>query len=222
MLFAGAPEAALSALALASEPFRAGAGQILFHRGDPCDQLYLLAKGRIKLTLLSAQGRELVLRHVEDGDFMGEMAFFDGSQRSAMAVATSDCSGVVLTRAAYAGIAANLRVDLNGAALVFLCQRLRETTDRLEGIALFELPAQLARFLLSSLTQLHGADLPPDPALRLAMTQGDLAAMLGASRPKVNRALQELEASGAIRREGPIIRCDTRMLQALASGDPEP
>jgi len=217
-LFAGAPPSALAALADASTPFRASAGQFLFQRGDPGDTIYLLAKGRIKLALLSAQGRELVLRHAEAGDFLGEIAFFDRSLRSTMAVALCDCQGLLLTRDAYLKIAPDQRSDLNAAVITYLCQRLRETTDQLESISLFELPGRLARFILFRLVQLNGPDLPPDPALDLGMTQGELAAILGASRPKVNRALQELEAGGAIRREGQVLYCDSLALQAAAAG----
>jgi CRP/FNR family transcriptional regulator, cyclic AMP receptor protein len=206
-LFEGASDAALTLLAEASRPVHFDKGQVLFQRGDPGDWVLVLASGRVKLALLSAQGRELVLRHAEGGDILGEMAFLDGSSRSAMAVAMEKGEGVQLTRTAYDRLPAEERDQLNAAAIRYLCLRLRETTDQLETIALYDLNRRLARFLLLTLQQLHGEDLPPEPRLALAMTQGELAAILGASRPKVNRALQELEASGAVRKEGATLVC---------------
>lgn len=220
-LFEGAPDTAFEALAAASLPFRFTAGQILFQRGDTGDGVFVLASGRIKLALLSAQGRELVLRHAEGGDFLGELAFLDGSQRSAMAVAVTQGDGVFLTRQAFDRIAPDLRDTLISAALSYLCRRLRETTDQLESIALYDLPGRLARFFLLTLQQLHGEDLPPDPRLRLALTQGELASILGASRPKVNRALTELELAGGIRRDGTALICNPLRLIALSQASGE-
>jgi len=216
-LFEGASAEAVAAIAQLSRPVRFSAGQILFDRGDQGDQVYALGSGRIKLALLTAQGRELVLRHAEAGDFLGELAFLDGTPRSAMAVAVTAGDGVVLDRRAFDQIAPNLRDSLLSAALRYVCLRLRETTDQLESIALYGLSGRLARFFLLTLRQLHGDDLPPSPRLRLSLTQGELAAVLGASRPKVNRALQELEDAGAItRHEGGTLTCEPEVLLSLA------
>lgn len=216
-LFEGASPEAIAAIAQLSRPVRFSAGQILFDRGDAGDQVFALGSGRIKLALLTAQGRELVLRHAEAGDFLGELAFLDGTPRSAMAVAVTAGEGVVLDRRALEQIAPALRNSLLSAAVRYICQRLRETTDHLESIALYGLSGRLARFFLLTLRQLHGDDLPPNPRLRLSLTQGELAAVLGASRPKVNRALQELEEAGALAREdNGIFLCQPKVLLALA------
>lgn len=216
-LFEGASGDAIAAIAQRSRPVRFGAGQILFERGDAGDQVFALRSGRIKLALLTAQGRELVLRHAEAGDFLGELAFLDGTPRSATAVAVTAGEGVVLDRRSFDQIAPDLRDSLLSAALRYVCQRLRETTDQLESIALYGLSGRLARFFLLTLRQLHGADFPPSPRLRLSLTQGELAAILGASRPKVNRALQELEEAGALAREdNGIFLCQPERLLALA------
>ena len=54
--------------------------------------------------------------------------------------------------------------------------------------------------------------------LTLGLSQGELAAILGASRPKVSLALQALAGAGALRREGEALVCDTAMLLRLAEG----
>ena len=53
-------------------------------------------------------------------------------------------------------------------------------------------------------------------SLDLGMSQGELALLIGASRPKVNIALSLLQELGAITREGPNLLCNTNMLQAIA------
>ncbi len=216
-LFEGAPTEALSEVARASRPVHFRAGQVIFDRGDTGSSVLALGTGRIKLSLLTAQGRELVLRHAEAGDFLGELAFLDGTPRSAAAVAVEKGEGLVLDRAAFDQIPGPLRDTLLAAALRYVCQRLRETTDQLETIALYGLSGRLARFFLLTLRQLHGDDIPEDPRLRLSLTQGEMAAILGASRPKVNRALLDLEEAGALKREdGGTFLCNPDLLSALA------
>ena len=98
---------------------------------------------------------------------------------------------------------------------------LRDTTEQLEGIALYNLEARVARLLLFTLRHFHGDELPPNPMLRLEINQSDIAAVLGASRPKVNRALQALRDSGAVRRDGNAMECDVAALQRLAEPEQE-
>jgi CRP/FNR family transcriptional regulator, cyclic AMP receptor protein len=213
-LFDGAGDAALQAIAAASTSAHWNAGEMIFHRGDVGDSVIGLATGRVKLSLVTRQGRELVLRHAEPGDFLGELAFLDPAPRSADATAMENTTGFILRRVDFDRLAD--RQLLVSKAAVYLCQRLRDTTDQLESIALYGLSSRLARFFLLTLRQINGDDLPPAPRLRLPLTQSELAAILGASRPKVNRAIAELELAGAIKRVGTILECDPDLLEAFA------
>ena len=191
------------------------AGALLFQRGDPGGYLVALASGRVRLAITTPQGRELTLRHAGPGDLLGEMALFDAEPRSADAVALVETAGHVLHRSAFRQIAQHDPALMDGAAR-WLSRRLRETTEQLEGIVLYNLDSRLARFLLATLRQIHGDDLPPHPALRLDISQSDLAAVLGASRPKVNQALQGLRDGRAITRDGTTLLCDVAALRQIA------
>ena len=68
---------ALTALTAIAIPRKWPAGTLLFSRGDPGDFLVALTEGRIKLSVGTAQGRELSLRHAEAGAVLGEMAVLD-------------------------------------------------------------------------------------------------------------------------------------------------
>ena len=217
-LFAGLDPAALEALAGLAQRRHWQAGETLFQRGDPGDWMLALAEGRVKLTLTTPSGRELTLRLAEAGDTLGEFALVDGEPRSADATALEPCSGWVLDRLRFA-VLAEAHPALGLSVARYFSRRLRATTEQLEGIALYQLEARLARFLLFTLRQLNGPDLPPEAALRLEISQSELAAVLGASRPKVNRALHSLQELGAIRREGEVWQLDLPALRAAA--DPE-
>lgn len=217
-VLSGLGEAGLALLAARARRRVWGAGEVIFQRGDPGDWLLVIAEGRVRLAIGTAGGRELVLRHAEAGDCLGELALFDGAPRSADATALGPVAGWTLARADWEDLCA-ADPALAQAALRWTCTRLRETTEQMESIALYGLAARAARFLLFTLRQLNGADLPPRATLRLDLSQSEIAGILGATRPKVNRALLSLEEDGAIRRSEGVLDCDVARLTALA--DPE-
>lgn len=218
LLFEGLEDAVLADLASVVQRASWRAGDVIFQRGDTGDWLVALTGGRVRLSLLTQGGRELTLRHAEAGDTLGELALFDRDPRSADATAVVATEGLLLHRRDYEALALR-HPALTLAMARYLSQRLRETTEQLESIALYPLEARVARFLLFTLRQLNGADLPETAVLRLEISQSELASVLGASRPKVNRALQALTASGALRRDGEGWVCDTGGLAALADPD---
>jgi CRP-like cAMP-binding protein len=208
-----APEAR-EACAAAFRPVRFGQGQTLFSRGDPGDQLLLVGEGRIRLAVTTEDGRELSVRHAAAGDLLGEIAMLDEGLRSADAVALVPSLVHVLRRSQFLTLLTRYP-ELGLGAIALLCRRLRETTDQLEGIALFPIEVRLARFLLVSLKGREAAPGKRVP-LDMAMSQGELAQLLGASRPKVNAALGALEAAGAVRRTSDRLFCDPTLLARAA------
>ena len=106
-------------------------GTILFHAGDLGDSMYLLESGRVRITVLDEDKREVVLAELAQGDFFGEMAIIDGKQRSATATVFEDARLSVLSREDF------LRFINNnpGVALEMLSatfQRLRHTDRMLQ------------------------------------------------------------------------------------------
>jgi CRP/FNR family transcriptional regulator, cyclic AMP receptor protein len=174
-----------------------------------------LTSGRVRLAVGTAQGKELVLRHAEAGDVFGELSLFDGAPRSANATALLNSEGFVLSKRDFDAVATR-EPALHIAVTHYLCRMLRDTTEQLEGLALYTLEARVARFLLFTLRQLHGDDLPPNPLLKLEINQSDIAAVLGASRPKVNRALQSLRDSGVLQKSGAALECNVALLLQIA------
>ncbi|MDP3407560.1 Crp/Fnr family transcriptional regulator [Bosea sp. (in: a-proteobacteria)] len=207
------PEALLACAAEFREQ-RFDQGQMLFARGDAGDRLILVAEGRVRLAVTTEDGRELSVRHAVGGELLGEIAVLDGGARSADAVALTAVLAYSLRRAPFEQLVARYPA-LSAGIIAFLCRRLRQTTDQLEGIALYSIEVRLARFLLVGL-----AGRKPAPGKRvpldMAFSQGELAQLLGASRPKVNAALGSLEQAGAIHRTADRIFCDPDLLAKLA------
>ena len=129
---------------------------------------------------------------------------------TAVTVFALDRNAFRTLRQTHAGIAAGV--------ISFLCRRLRETSSQLEAIALHPLEVRLARFLVFALGDRNA---PPGKRvpLDLGFSQGELAQLLGATRPKVNIALGVLESAGAINRTLDRLFCDPVKLAEIARQD---
>jgi CRP-like cAMP-binding protein len=177
--------------------------------------MYLVLEGRIRISILSSDGRELSFDHAGPGDVFGEIAALDGGNRTAGATAISQVEAMVLAHQVLQElIQGNPKVST--AAIRFLCQRLRETNQTLEAIALHRIEVRLARLMLSALSQQVPAATGDRVPLDLGISQGELALLIGASRPKVNIALTALEDMGAIARAGSTWLCNTAVLEDIA------
>jgi CRP/FNR family cyclic AMP-dependent transcriptional regulator len=197
---------------------RWAAHTVIFQRGEEGNYMILLTKGRVKISVYTTHGKELSLRHFEPGSLIGEMSVLDGAPRSADAAAAVASEGYVIGRKEFRAFMAR-NSEAADAVVNFLCKRLRETNQQLETIALYNLDARVARFLLAALRQVHGDELPDEARLQLALSQVEFGAILGASRPRINRAILELEEAGAIKRQGSIIDCNIPRLLRFADPD---
>lgn len=214
-LLSDLPAGALAALAERMHSSHWPAGTVLFQRGDPGDDLIAITAGRIRIALTTPQGRQVILRQLEAGDILGEIAIIDGCPRSAEATAVTDATGLVLPRAHFLDVARRMPAIYETFAR-YCCQLLRNTNFQIESIALYDLQARLARFLLFSLAQQSGDAPAATASLQLKLNQTDLSAILGASRSKVNQALQALLAEGAVLRSGDALICDLARLRKLS------
>lgn len=191
-------------------------GAFLFHRGDIGGHMFALTAGRVRLSLGSVQGRELVLRHAVSGDILGELALMDGEPRSADARVLEPAQAIVIPRAGFLAVAGDIP-DVGLALARYLSGLIRNTNYQMESIAIYDLKMRAVRFFLLALQQIHGSNLPDHAALRTGLNQGDLSAILGASRPKVNRVLQDLVSMGALVRDGTQWLCIVPKLRGIAA-----
>lgn len=216
-LFGGLAEGDLKAVAQAMRPADFTASQVIFQRGDPGKELYLVLNGRVRLSVLSADGRELSFAHATAGQVFGEMATLDGGERSADATAVNKVSAMSLSQGVLMRLIES-HPAVSRAVISFLCSRIRETDQQLEAIALHPIEVRLARLFLSAAKMQPGK--PGVSGSRvlvpLGMSQSDLGLLIGASRPKVNGALSLLEAQGAITKADKGFLCDIDVLQDVA------
>ncbi len=217
-LFGSLEEADRHAVAEEMREVGFDASQVIFARGDAGREIFLVVKGRVRLSVLTAEGRELSFAHAEPGAIFGEIAMLDGGPRSADATAVNKVTALSLSKPAFKRLVDTLPV-VGEAAIRFLCSRVREADQQLEAIALYPIEGRLARFFLAAARQKSPGSEEGRVTIELPMSQSELALLIGASRPKVNTALSLLESSGALERSGNKIVCDIEVLQMHARQD---
>ncbi|MEO0797711.1 MAG: Crp/Fnr family transcriptional regulator [Pseudomonadota bacterium] len=217
-LFSGLDEAGCALVASYVRRASFKSGQTIFGRGDAGRDLYLVVKGRVKASVLTAEGRELAFAHIDAGSIFGEIAMLDGGVRTADATALTAVEVLTLSQSASDAI---IRQSPEFATCIirFLCARLRETDLQFEGVALHRIEVRLARYLDTLCRQIAPDQDEGEVTIKVPVSQGELALLLGASRPKVNGALAELETGEAIRRSGSTIVCDIDNLRLIGEID---
>jgi CRP/FNR family transcriptional regulator, cyclic AMP receptor protein len=218
-LFRSLSEADRAAVAAQMREATYESGQLICGRGDAGEALYLVVEGRVRLSVLSAEGRVLSFGHAGRGDIFGEIAALDGQTRTADATALMRATIMVLARSSLKRLM-ETRPQLAQAAIDFLCRKLRRTSEQIEAIALHSTQVRLARFLLAAIAMKGQGEGNLRPVVvDLGMSQTELGMLLGASRSKVNEALATLERLGAARHTGRHLECNVVVLQDIAQGD---
>lgn len=189
-------------------------GQYLWYQGDDDARLAVVAEGLLKVVISSEQGDEVVLRTLGPGESLGELALLDGSPRSASAVAAEPTTVLMLSRATVLDQLSRHPSVLD-ALLRSLGGLVRQLTEQTGDLVFLDLGGRMAKLLLR-LADAHG-DGSGGVVVDLALSQSDLAAMVGATRPAVNRILQVMAARGLIALDGhTIVLCDLPGLRRRA------
>jgi CRP/FNR family cyclic AMP-dependent transcriptional regulator len=198
--FAKLDPAQLQTLARAASVREFAAGEMILHEGEPGDQFFVIARGEVKVFVDSPDGREVVLTHLQAGDFFGEMALLENETRSASVTALAASELVVLARddffAALAGDFA-----LTKRILQSLSARLRRSNEVIESLALQDVGGRLARYLVR-LADASGQQ-PVDGFYAVHRpTHQEIGNSIGATRETVTRMLKQFEDRKLIRIKG--------------------
>jgi CRP/FNR family transcriptional regulator, cyclic AMP receptor protein len=216
-LFQGLTPDTYADLARQARPVRFNAGEMIFGRGDKGDDVVIMLSGRVRLSVLSLEGRELSFSHAGPGDVFGEIAALDRGIRTADATAITAVEAVTLTHTVLTKLIAISPIFAQ-RVISSLCQKLRQADVQLETVALHAIEVRLARFLLGLIRQQYpAAENKHTLAIKLDMSQSEIALLIGASRPKVNSALTLLETDGAITRRGETLECVVARLKNIAA-----
>ena len=179
---------------------RFGPGQVIFHHGDPGGLLYIISRGKVKISHSTPDGQEALLAILGAGDFFGELALLDNSPRSATAESIEATETLTLHREDFRRYLSN-NPNFAMHVLQTMAKHIRRLNSQLSDIFFLDLPGRLARTLLR-LADEHGREIEEGTLIDLTLTQTDLAEMIGATRVSINKTLGRFRRAGWVKTRG--------------------
>ena len=199
-IFSGLAENELNFLSQRSVMRQYGSGEQIFGEGEPCQGLYVVETGRVKIYKTSAGGREQVLSIDGPGSSVAELPVFDGGNYPASASAVTDAVMVFVSRQDFQ----SLCLEYPAVALKVLRVvggRLRRLVGIIEELSFTTVKHRLAALLLNMAKE-SGQKSGKAIEFTLPATNQDLAAMIGTVRELVSRNLSRLQAEGIVSIDG--------------------
>ena len=164
--------------------------ELLFAEGEPCEGMYVVKSGAIKMFKMADNGREQVLVIERAGSTVGELPVFDGGNLPASAAALEDSSLLFLPKREFLSLCRQ-NSEVAFAVIRSLAWRFRYLTALVEELSLKEVSHRLARFLRDralgvGVRTRRGIEFP------LEETNQQIAAEIGTVRDLVSRNLRRL------------------------------
>lgn len=192
-------------------------GEVLFREGEPAVALYLVESGRIKLTQLTAEGQEVIMRYLAPADAFAAVALFDRSTYPVTAQATERTRVRAWSREVLPGLVRDHpRFEAN--LLRIVSSHTREALSRVRELASEPVAQRLARTLLRLGQQIGRAE-PGGSILVERISQQDLAEIAGTSVFTVSRTLAGWQERKIVETGRQQVRiCEPQSLAAIAEG----
>lgn len=189
--FQGLSEDSLQELSKDMHLRRYQRGEVIFWEGDACSGLHIIQHGSVKLFRLSPQGRQHIVRVLQEGDTCNEVPVFDGDSNPVNVEALEESSLWVLDAKAVQALMLK-DPEFMRKTVQNLARMMRHLVRMVSDMAFYQVTNRLARLI----AEIPAQDLSGESGMR--WTQDQLAARLGTVREVVARSLRELERSGAI------------------------
>lgn len=172
----------------------------IFLPGDPSLQVYLLKEGRVKISRVSEEGREVTLALLEPGEIFGELEALDDSPRDTLAEALDDTQLCVIQKERFVALIRR-KPELSFRLTKLIGFQMRRIQSRVEDLVFRDVPARLAHLLIQ-LSKDYGKGMPEGVSLQIKLTHQEMANLIGSIRETVSTVLGEWKKEGLIAVEG--------------------
>src|SRR4051812_15536867 len=209
-----APEK-LATLAETVELLEVRRRQVVYLPGDPGQSVYFVNGGRVKISKVTRDGKELTLAYRGPGEIFGELALIDGGPREEMAEAVENAIITELDRGEFEKLLQSQGMVGYRLTKVF-AQRRREIENKIENLVFKDVNSKLAQLLLRLGTE-YGVDDARGTLVALKITHQEMANLIGSTRETVSLTLSQFKRKGLIHTDGrKVILTDPEGLKALA------
>lgn len=170
-------------------------GKVIIHDGDPLDYLYIVHQGRVKIYQIFESGKEQLLRILEPGEFMGEMALFTRKEMDSYAEAMEKTEICAIHRHDMQSLMKE-HPTIAIKILEQFSERLDETEKLVGALSGKDVEMRIASYLVD-LVEKNGK-----LEVVLPMSKKELASHLGTTQETVSRRLSTFQTNGWIEQDG--------------------
>lgn len=190
-LFSDLEASEMNQIAKAARSLRKKRGEFIYLPGDRADAVYVLKKGRLKLSVLAESGKESTIDLIQEGEMFGEFALIEESLRSNMVQALDDVLVWVFDRRDFSLLLESQpRLALNFIRMVVV--RRRRMEKKLSDITSKDVSARICELLCELSATAPDAKYAARESL-IPLMQRDVASLIGASRQTTTSILNDLQ-----------------------------
>lgn len=172
------------------------AGEPLYFPGDTSDTIFMLKKGRVRISRTNPDGKRITLAILEPGEIFGEMALTGEEERKTRAETLETSFMCAISRERFLGFLED-HPALNFRITRLMGERRRQIEEKIDQLLFRPAPARLA-LVLQDLFENHAENDGEDGAPEIHFSHQDLADLAGLTRPTATTLLNELEDEGVV------------------------
>ncbi len=171
-------------------------GELIFLENDNVQKLYMLVEGRVKLSMLSPEGKEKVITILQEGDLMGEISLFDQDTHPLTAEVIENSRILMVTRPALESVILE-QPAMAIKIIEALAKKTRLLTSQVRELVFKNAAGRLAG-LLKRIAFDFGVEKDEGILIELILTHNEIANLIGASRVTVTKTINEFIDRGII------------------------
>jgi CRP/FNR family transcriptional regulator len=217
-LFASLNEAELENVSQLFKERRYKKNDIIFFEEDTGHYMYFVKEGRVKVSRLLPNGKEMILAFHEAGEYFGEMALIDGGTSPASVTAVDVTTIYVMSAEEFSFLLNHPK--MNQVILRTLSDRCRDAWAQIEVLTFHNADARI-RTAFYHLTKKRGVKTPEGTKIPMKLTHREIADIVGISRETATRVLSHLQEEGLIKVETRhfVIKDPDRLVDELLFSD---
>jgi CRP/FNR family transcriptional regulator len=170
--------------------------EVIFFENDSVKKLYFLINGKVKLSMLSAEGKEKVLTILQEGDIFGELSLFDEDPHPLTAEVMDDARLLIIPWNEMEKMIIK-RPSLAIKIIEALSKKTRLLTSQVRELVFQDAAGRLAS-LLSRLAEDFGREIEGGTVIDLVLTHQEIANLIGSSRVTVTKLINKFIDEGMI------------------------
>ena len=175
------------------------AREMIFDKGDPATEVFVVRSGKVKVSVPCEDGREIIFDIFGPGEIFGEIAVLQGTEHQATATALETTELEVMDRQEFLTLLEKCP-ETATKLLKILCARLCRANELAQEISFLPLPLRLAKKLWK-LAKTYGVQTPRGIRINVQLYQQELGNLVGTSRESINKQLSLWQAEGLISME---------------------